>query len=88
MTIARTQNLNGLKKASKNVSFAPYFMYYNQKRRRRCKWVKLKSTGDRLGQWEKAKVRGTSGTGLKSKMIDTYFFYIGGYRIINSQRLT
>ena len=43
----------------------------------------MKSIGDRLGRQEKAK-RGNLWDWLKSKMIDTHFFYIGGYRAVNS----
>ena len=46
-----------------------------------------KSTGDRLGRWEKAKW-GNFWVWITSKMIDTYFFNVGGYRAVNSQKLT
>ena len=46
----------------------------------------MESTGDRLGRWEKAKWR-SFWDWIKSNMIDTYFFYIGGYRIGNSHQL-
>ena len=45
----------------------------------------MKYTGNRLGWWEKAKW-GNLWEWIKSKMIDTYFFYISGYRIFNSQQ--
>ena len=45
----------------------------------------MKSIGDRLGKQEKAK-QGNLWDLIKSKMIDTYFFYISGYRIFNSQQ--
>ena len=44
----------------------------------------IKSTGDRLGRYEKAK-GGNLWDWIKSKMIDTCFFYVGGYRMLNSQ---
>ena len=42
----------------------------------------MKSTGNRLGRWEKAK-RGNRWDWTKSKM-KRHFFYIGGYRVVNS----
>ena len=47
----------------------------------------MKSIGDRLGRQEKEKW-GNLWDWIKSKMIDMYFFYISGYRIVNSQQLT
>ena len=47
----------------------------------------MKSTGDRLGRQEKANW-GSLWHWIKGKMIDTYFFYIGGYGIVTSQQLT
>ena len=48
----------------------------------------MKSTGDGLGKWERAEwVQGNLWDWIKRKMIDTYF-YIGGYRVVNSQQLT
>ena len=48
----------------------------------------MKYIGDRLGRWEKAK-QGNLWYWIKSKMIDTYFFNVGGgYRIDNSEQLT
>ena len=45
------------------------------------------STGDRLGRQEKVK-QGNLWDWIKCKMIDTNFFYTGGYRVVNSQQLT
>ena len=41
----------------------------------------MKSIGDRLGRQEKPK-QGNLWDWIESKMTDTYFFYIGGYRIV------
>ena len=43
----------------------------------------MKSTGDRLGRREKTKWE-ISGTGKNVKQRHRYFFYSGGYRIVNS----
>ena len=43
--------------------------------------------GDRVERWEKAK-QGNFWDWIKCKMLDTYIFYLGGYRIVNSQQLT
>ena len=47
----------------------------------------MKSIGARLGRQEEAK-QGNLWDWIKSRMIDTYFFYIGGHRLVNSQQLT
>ena len=41
----------------------------------------MKSIGDRLGRQGKAE-RGNFWDWIKSKLIHTYFLYIGGYRIV------
>ena len=46
----------------------------------------MKPTGDRLWGQEKAKQRNLCDW-IKRKMIDTYFFYTGGYRVVNSPQL-
>ena len=49
----------------------------------------MKFTGDRLRRWEKAKWgRGNLYDWIQSKMIDTFIFYIGGHKVVNSQQLT
>ena len=47
----------------------------------------MTSTGDRLGEWEKAKWGNLWGW-MKSEMIDTCFFYMSRYRTANVQQLT
>ena len=49
----------------------------------------MKSTGERLVRREKVKHWGQDlWDWIKTKVIDTYFFYTGGYRIANSWQLT
>ena len=45
----------------------------------------MKPIGDRLGGGEKAKW-GNLWDWIKSNMVDTYFFYIGGQGVVNTQQ--
>ena len=47
----------------------------------------MKPTGDILGRQKEAEWENLRDL-IKGKMIDTYFFYIGEYKIVNSQQLT
>lgn len=49
----------------------------------------MKSIGDKAGGGRvKESTAGNLWDWMKSKIIDTYIFYIGGYRIVNSQQFT
>ena len=47
----------------------------------------MKSIGDRVGRQENAKQVNLQNQ-IKCKMIDTYFFYIGGYRRVTCRQVT
>lgn len=83
MTIFRKQNLNGLRKFSGEWLFCSLFSTLNKRRRlRRVLWNPL--LGDSGGR---RKQRGEiSGVGYKGK-INTYFFFIGEYRLVNHEHL-
>ena len=81
MTVAWKQNLSGLRKCSRRRQVCA--LHHTVQSEERAGY--RKSTGDGLGRQKKAE-RGQLWGCIKSKMINSYFFYIGGYRIINSQQ--
>ena len=90
MTIAGKQNLNELRKCSREWYLCTLFYILQSEEKREVGY--MKSTGDRLGRWQKAErgwgVAWNLWDWIKGKMTDTHFFYTSEYRIVNSQQLT
>ena len=62
-----------------------HLILYITIKERRSKGVSyMKSIGARSGRWEKTNFWDW----IKGKIVETYFFYTGEYRIVNSYQLT
>ena len=80
MTIARKQNLNGLRNAPENAVLH-LILYIRLKGGGIRRWIYMKSTGGRLRGREKAKHR-NPWDWIKSKMRDTSFTLLGAEQLI------